>query len=289
MQEIDYKWYKEVIFPYDVTNITGTRLTNGNVREEVVIYEDDHFKRVYGDFVRVYGVNLFKHYMNLQIIQKINKGSFGSIYLVMLNKRIYALKIEEHVHYDTFTFRKKIQNEFRVQRVCYDKLCAPKPIEFGFFKKGETMFSCIFMKYITFYNNTIGDILSTNISLPQTFFKMLYYNLITILSAFQKYKISHGDLHFNNLYIQTKTPTHINNMNKNNTKLCILDFGHSSATKSRLKLEILTLYRSTYIQNIRHKNEIRDILVRVGRYFGIDVPVNLGELNKQFNNEIIYR
>jgi len=289
MRKIDYRWYKEVNFPYNITQLTGARLTNGNAREEVVIYEEDHFRGVYRDFVSLYGVSLFRHYPGLQIIQHINKGSFGSIYLVMFDDRVYAIKIEEHVYYDVKAFRQKIQNEYRVQKRCHQTICAPEPKEFGFFKHQGEMFSCIFMKYITFYKNTVGDILSSHPTLPKSFFKMLYYNLIKILTKFKKHGIVHGDLHFNNLYIRTSNPMHIREMTSENTRMCILDFGHSSMDGARVKLELLTMYRSTYIQTINHKEAIRDILTRVGEHFGVEMPKSLGELNKQFNNEIIYR
>ncbi len=286
--EDNQKWYKEVNFPYHLTQLTGTRLTNGNAREEVIIYEKDHFRNVYEHFVSVYGVSLFQHYNGLQIIQYINKGSFGSIFLVMLEDRLYAVKIEEHILYDEEVFRKKIRSEFDVQRLCYRILCAPEPKEFGFFKhQGNRLFSCIFMRYLTFYKNTIGDILSSDIAIPKSFFKLLYQHLLKIFTRFSRYGIFHGDLHFNNLYIRTKHPIPINEMTFENTRLCILDFGHAGSTGSRLKLELLTIYRSTYIQNINHRETMREMVIKLGKHFGVSIPRSLGELNKQFNDEII--
>lgn len=279
--------YTPVEFPYHIINIMGKRTTNGNTREEVVIYEDDHFKHVYDEFVSIYGTRLFEMYQGLQVLKQVNKGSYGRIYMVIVDNRLYAMKIEEHVYYDEKKFRDKIKQEFNVQRFCHKHMCAPKPKEYGFFKYGRREYSYIIMRYLVFYNDTIGDILSNSLVISESFVQLLYNKLSYILHQLQKYNVTHGDLHFNNLYIYTSEPTDIEYMNSDNTEICVLDFGFGSLDKSRLKLELLTLYRNTYIQNIKHKETIRIIIREIASDFGIDMPQTLGELNVQFNEEIL--
>jgi serine/threonine protein kinase len=239
---------------------------------------------LYKQFVTQYGTRIFQQYPQLQILQPVNKGSFGSIYVVIFDSKIMAVKLESNDGDNSKRFRKKIKQEFTVQRYCTTYFCAPHPHEFGFFQNRGREHSFIFMDKISYSHNTIGDLFKLS-ELPDIFYYILEVKIIRILNLFKKYRLVHGDLHWNNMYLVTNPEQlHIKDLTLKNSTICLLDFGNSSYGKESLpELELLSLYRSTYMANLGiHAQKVRQVLDSLGTRYKIEFPKDIFDVGKKY-------
>lgn len=110
-------------------------------------------------------------------------------------------------------------------------------------------------KYIAYYrlkeiDITLNDYLKT--PLPQDKIRNIAHEIGRILETCKKNKITHGDMHFENIAIDEKG------------KLTLLDFGFSSKGKSVTFIDVLQLLRSVTVIGDANKNNLRRLRMELG-------------------------
>lgn len=246
LSEIEMKWFIEPEF--DITIDIGHRNIDIDSSFYVPQYDlTSDFEQTYVDFVQKYGTVVLERYeKQLALIRAIARGAFGTIYNVRILSHPYAIKMEQRNDFldSPSQFEAKVKKEFSYLKQVSDTGSAPRPYEYGLFRFKEELFSFLTMELIPNSDTTATAFLKLRNAKSKS--KIIVDKVFELLQVLYSLGIVHGDLHWNNLYIQAPPDVRVSELTADSIQIKVLDFGMAfSMTNQTRFYDLYSIYISS--------------------------------------------
>ena len=208
-------------------------------------------KKAQKKFQRLYGKNGTDELPEgFTVTKLIGSGSYGTIWKICDEKTFsdcnYVVKIEKKVK---SLGKRKMKEEFKVQKLFNEKGLTIKPIDQVFFKKGRREFSMILMERV---DGTLYDWLKQERS--ETELKRVFKQLMELQKKIKRSGFTHGDFHESNIGYNLEIKN-----GRFQPVFFPIDFGFSTTKGNFKDIDLFQLYRVLILfvepgQNIHNKN-----------------------------------
>jgi len=221
-------------------------------------------------FSRNFGLDLIDMYPSIQFTHILGKGTYGTVYRVVIDGYAYAVKAErcpDNCNKDYF-IRKK-NNEIEIQ----DKL-AKINYSIPVYKDMSLMYmhnsTPVFITVMEPMNKNTDFQFSTILqsdNLHDSVFYVLQAKIIEIINVICQQDVIHADMHMDNIFLRTTRPiSSFNDITIENTQVMLIDFGFSIPAKCNHMLELTALIRASHdnypIQNMERFHSMMHSIVQ---------------------------